>query len=306
MDVSLDSVARASVTGQRGWMNVVFRPGTKIVSLALAALTTTADVAQAQGSPFGDDIDISYLYAAVMGTGTYTIRGRRITMLRLPLAMTFREATETEWGYRVMLPIVFGYDDLTDVGSDIIESLLPDQLVTLTVLPGIETIHPIAPNWQLKPFAHLGGGQDFSLGETFAMTHLGVRTRAQFELTDEWDVLFGSAGRFAAEYQLESEDSTQFGVFEAGVEGRRELPFRIDGDAVDLGAYYVFQSFIPEWRIGQAPEFSQNARDLHEFGLSFGFKRRDRILGLPFHRFRVGFKKGGSFQGWTIGLDFPF
>ena len=48
-------------------MNVVFRPGTKIVSLALAALTTTADVAQAQGSPFGDDIDISYLYAAVMG-----------------------------------------------------------------------------------------------------------------------------------------------------------------------------------------------------------------------------------------------
>ena len=287
-------------------MSSVFRRGTKIVSLALAALATTAQAAQAQGSQFGDDIDVSYLYAAVMGTGTYTIKGRRITMLRLPLSMTFREATETQSGYRVQLPIVFGYDDLTNVGSDIIESLLPDQLVTLTALPGIETIHPIAPNWQLKPFAQLGGGRDFTFGETFAMTHLGVRTRAQFEVTDEWDVLLGTAARFAAEYQFDSEDSTSFGVFEAGVEGRRELPFRVDGDAVDLGAYYVLQSFVPEWRIGRAPELSQNARDLHEFGLSFGFKRRDQILGLPFHRFRIGFKKGGSFQGWTIGLDFPF
>ncbi|MEM9380429.1 MAG: hypothetical protein AAGB93_10820 [Planctomycetota bacterium] len=287
-------------------MSIVLRSGPKTVALVAAGLAALSGHADAQGTPFGDDLVVSYLYAAVMGTGTYTVRGRRITMFRLPLAMTLREPTESRFGYRVQLPVVLGYDDLTEVGSDLIESLLPDQLVTLTVLPGIETIHPIATNWNLKPFIQVGGGQDFSLGETFAMTHLGVRSRAQFELDESWDVLLGTSARWAAEHQFESDDTTSFGVFEFGVEGRCELPFSVDGDAVDVGAYYVLQSFVPEWRIGEAPGLDQNARDLHEFGLSFGFRRRDRILGLPVHRVRVGYKKGGSFQGWTIGTDFPF
>ena len=31
-----------------------------------------------------DDLEVSYIYAAVLGTGTYKIRGRRLTMFRLP------------------------------------------------------------------------------------------------------------------------------------------------------------------------------------------------------------------------------
>ena len=83
-----------------------------------------------------DDIFVSYIYAAVMDSGTYTINGRRITMLRIPFSWTLREPDAQNAGWKVLLPVVVGYDDLSSIDSPKIEDLLPDNLASLTVLPG--------------------------------------------------------------------------------------------------------------------------------------------------------------------------
>jgi len=94
-----------------------------------------------------DEVELSYIYAAVMGTGTYRIRDRRISMFRLPFSWRQHEPGPNRIGREWRLPLVVGYDDLSRVDSDWIQALLPDQLVTLTVLPGLELAFPVRPNW---------------------------------------------------------------------------------------------------------------------------------------------------------------
>lgn len=277
------------------------------LGLTLLAATSAAAQGGAGTSGFDPaDVEVSYLYAAIFGSGTYTIKNRRITMFRFPFAWNQKEVTATDHGLRWHFPVVIGYDDLSDVGSEWLEAILPDQLVTLTALPGVEFIEPITPQWQLKPFAQLGGGHDFTADESFAMTQLGVRSRTTLDLDDEWSFLLGSSLRWAAEYQFDSLDRTSFGVLDLGFEARRVAPFTLSGDVVDIGAYYIYQLFMPEWNINEAPDVKARNRDLHEFGLSIGFTDRERTFGLPLRRIRIGYKRGGNFHGVTIGADFPF
>lgn len=92
-----------------------------------------------------EDLEVSYIYAAILGTGTYQIKGRRLTMLRLPFRWSKKDAENTPSRLRWLLPVVLGYDDLDSVDSDIIDALLPNKLVTLTFLPGVEYRYPVSP-----------------------------------------------------------------------------------------------------------------------------------------------------------------
>jgi hypothetical protein len=266
----------------------------------LAAAVCAADL-----DPY-DLIEVSYIHAAILGTGTYTLNDRRITMLKMPFAWNQRPASAESVGWRWLAPTVLGYDDLSGVGSDIIESLLPDQLVTLSVMPGVEFIYPVNERWYLKPFVEIGGGRDFNQEETFFLTHLGLRTLAPFEFGENWQLLLGGALRWAGEYQVRSEDTNAFGIIDLGLDVRRNLPWKLFQQRLNMGAYYLYQHYLPEWRAGEADDWRNRAREVHEFGLSLGIPQGKKFFGFNVRRVRVGFKKGGKFQGWTFGTEFPF
>lgn len=253
-----------------------------------------------------EEVEVSYIYAAVLGTGTYKVNGRRVSMFRLPISWTQRAPAATSAGWRWHLPVAVGYDDLGSLGSDWIEALLPDQLVTLTVLPGFEYIKPLSPRWQIKPFLHMGGGRDFSAGETVLMTQFGVRSLALFRLREKWALRWGNTLSWAGEYQLHSEDHSGFGIFESGLDLRRDLPFELNGRSLDVGTYYVYQRFMPKWSTSRTPDQDQKAILLHEVGLSFGLKQPFKLLGIELQRVRFGIKRGDGVRGWTIGTEFPF
>lgn len=253
-----------------------------------------------------DLLDISYIHAAVLGTGSYQLKNRRVTMFRLPLSWEQRPATGQSVGWRWLLPVVLGYDELGQIDSDIIESLLPDQLVTLSVMPGLEFTYPVTENWFLKPFIEIGGGRDFTAKETFALTQFGVRSLWLAELSESWSLQWGNALRWAGEYQFDSKDSNGFGIIDSGLDLRRALPWRLFDQQLDLGAYYIYQRFLPEWSLGKSEDWEGSAVELHEFGLSLGVQHGRKILGIRVKRIRLGYKKGGKLQGWTIGTEFPF
>jgi hypothetical protein len=253
-----------------------------------------------------DEIKVSYLYAAIMDSGTYEIRGRRITMFRIPFSYTQLEATNQSAGWKWLLPVTAGYDDLGDVDSDLIRSLLPNQLVTLTILPGFEYIYPVTPNWQLKPFLQLGGGRDFSIDETILMGQLGIRSLTLFEVGDDWELRWGNALRWAAEKQVHTEDRWGFGVFDTGLDLRRDTSMQLFGEPLNIGTYYIYQHMMPRWNSSRAPDRNENSVDLHEIGLSLGLNQQQHVLSIPVQRLRLGYKRGGGFKGWTIGTEFPF
>lgn len=269
----------------------------------LSSLLVIGGTAQAEE---GDLLDISYIHAAVMGTGTYSLKGRRVTLFRLPLSWNQRPATPGSVGWRWLFPVVPGYDDLGGVDSDIIEALLPDKLVTLSVMPGVEFVYPVNEKWYVKPFVEVGGGRDFSAEETFFLTQLGVRSLNLFDLSDRWSLRWGNALRWAAEYQVHSQDHSSFGIFDTGLDLRRNLPWKLFDQRLDVGAYYIYQRFLPRWTLGEADDWTGRAVELHEFGLSLGVEHGRKILGIAVKRVRIGYKKGGKLQGWTIGTEFPF
>ena len=278
------------------------------IGVLTGCLLTLASIkVSAQPAVLSDeDLEVSYIYAAVLGTGTYQIKGRRITMFRLPFSWTQRQTTKETSGWKWLFPTVLGYDDLSNVDSDWIDALLPDQLVTLTALPGIEYIYPVSAYWHVKPFIQLGAGRDFTSDETIAMTQFGIRSLGLFQFTNDWELRWGIALRWAGEYQFNSNDRNNLGIFDTGLDIRRNTPFTLLEKRVDMGAYYIFQRYVPEWRLSDAPDNKQEAVRVHEIGASVGLKHPHKFLGIPFQRVRVGYKDGDNIRGWTFGTEFPF
>lgn len=249
--------------------------------------------------------DVSYIYSAVMGTGTYKVEDRRISMLSVPFAWTQREMTNHVAGVKWHLPVVVGYDALNY--SDWIDRFLDDELVTLTVLPGIEVKQALTEYWVFKPFTHVGVGYDFTRNETILMGILGIRGLGTWAYKDDSELRLGMSYRYAAEYQLRSERFTGFSLAEAGVDYRRDTNFHVLSHETNVGTYYRAQLFLPRWRIDNFSEDGQTEIVwLHEIGVSVGLRRPWKKYGLSVSRVRTGFQFGHGVRGWTFGTEFPF
>ena len=272
--------------------------------LACILLMAAGVFAQSNDDLDAEDVDVSYIYAAVMGTGTYEINGRRITMLKLPLSYTAQEMTTDQPGLVWNLPVSLGYDAVTD--QDRFGDLIDKDLVTLTALPGIEYNLPLDRTWRLKPMASLGLGHDFVADENIWMGVLGLSALAKWQLPENWELRWGGGFRVAGEYQDKSHHRTSFGLLETGVDARWDTPLVLGNRVVNTGAYYIFKYYIPEWDIDRLRPRESDVGVLNELGLSAGLKRSIKILGVSFARVRIGYNWGSGVEGWTFGTEFPF
>lgn len=278
----------------------------KLAGLLMLSCLLLCAQARAQQSVDEEDlVEVSYIYAAIMGSGTFKINGRRVTTLNIPFYFTQREMTQEQAGIVWHAPVVLGYDAVSE--HDWLGELLDDDLMTLSLLPGVEYQMQIDDTWAIKPFAHLGVTQDFSSGETIIMGTLGVRALGTFIREDGWEIRWGNAVRLAAEYQLDSHHRTSFGMWETGLDIRRDTPFLLAERRVDGGVYYRYQHFVPEWDIDRLRPRESDLGSVHEVGISMGLKRPFEIMRIDFDRVRVGYNWGsGSLRGWSVGTEFPF
>ena len=276
-----------------------------VIFLLVSAASFSCLVARGQEQADFDreDVDVSYIYAAIMGSGTYKIKDRRITMLRFPFSFTQQHLTEEKPGLKWYAPVVVGYDAV-EVG-DRRARVFDDELVTLSVLPGFEYQWPLDETWAIKPFGHLGVTRDFTLDETVLMSVLGVRLLGTWHRGDRTEIRWGAALRLGAEHQLDSDVQNEFSLWETCVDFRRKIGLRFLEREVNAGVYYRLQYFFPDWSLAEPPIRGRKVDTLHELGLSIGLKTPRKILGFSFSRVRVGYKRGDGFEGWTFGTEFP-
>lgn len=275
-----------------------------LIGCAVLHLAALQVVAQTEEDII-DALSVSYIYAAVMGTGTYKIEDRRISMLRVPFVYTQQQQSLEQVGIRWHMPVVIGYDALNY--EDWLDRLLEDDLVTLSVLPGIEVQQAYSENWVFKPFGNLGVGYDFSRNETILMGILGIRMLGTWIYDDASELRLGTSARYAAEYQIQSSNFTQFTMFEAGIDYRRDTHLKVFSKNTNAGVYYRAQLFLPEWELNDLPSGGESDLALaHEIGVSIGLQKKRKFLGMSYSRVRMGFKFGEHVRGWTFGTEFPF
>lgn len=280
-------------------------PGAQTASaLGLLVILSIAKVAAQPIDQFDEDeFNVSYSYAAVMGTGTYKIHGRRITMLRIPIAFTQRPMTREKFGMKWYVPVTIGYDQVDD--NTWLENIFDEELVTLTAMPAFEAQLPLNDIWTLKPFGKIGGTYDFTREEFIVLGVVGLRTRATWPMNGRSQFIWGGGLQLSGEHQFETDASHGFSILETGVDYRRDTGFQILERKVNVGVYYHFQHYTPVWDLAETPVRDSEIKDLHEIGFSIGLKRPRKLFGISIERFRLGYKSGTGFEGWSFGTDFP-
>lgn len=272
--------------------------------LGLAITWSTCVRSQDEPAFDPDDFRVSYIYAAIMGTGTYKIDGRRITMLRMPFKLTRREVDENRPGLTWTLPVGIGYDAVTD--NNWLERIFDEDLVTLSVMPGFEMQIPLNEIWTLKPIGNFGVTQDFTDGETILMGVAGTKALGTWQYPRGHELRWGLGLRLAGEYQLDDDVTEGFIILETGLDYRRDTAFELLDRRIRAGMYVRYQRFIPVWDVTSTPIGDSEIHSLAELGLSVGLNNPFKIMGISFEQVRVGYQQGDGFTGWTLSSKFPF
>src|SRR5262249_44603421 len=133
--------------------------------------------------------EFNYAFATQIGSGIYDISGRTLQVYSLPLSVTFRRSEESHAGWRFIFPMTFGFIDFNQ--QDILESGLPENARTVSLVPGVEFLGPVQPDWLLKPFVQAGYVWDRS-GDADAATYsAGLRSRLDFK-AGGFDLVLGN------------------------------------------------------------------------------------------------------------------
>ena len=110
-------------------------PNSKCSSTALLVLLTCCGSVTCRAAEDGVNLP-NYAFAAYLGNGLYSTSGRSVQVYNLPLAFTLLPVEDHSFGLRVKIPVSVGLFDFKAV--DIIESGLPDDVETVSVVPGLE------------------------------------------------------------------------------------------------------------------------------------------------------------------------
>jgi hypothetical protein len=269
-----------------------------------------ADNTYSQGTEVRDvkleDVDLSYIYPVVLGSGVYRIDGRQLSMLTLPVSVTRSrlEEGDTEFGVKWYFPVTVGYDAIE--GFDWLGDGLDETLATLSAMPGVQISIPLADNWIVRPFGQFGLGHDFVAHENYALAVIGTRLLGTWELDENWDLRWGVSYRLAGETQFKSGRQTSFAMAETGVDLRRDTALTIADERINAGVYYRLQSYFPEWTVGRFRTDRSEINEVHEVGVSVGLVKPRKAFGFTFRRIRLGIQRGSGFKGFTVGTEFPF
>ncbi len=97
---------------------------------------------------------VNYAYATQLGSGVYDISGRTLQIYRLPFGYTLTQPSGNRPGVRLTLPLTIGIVDFEP--RDVIDTGLPENLDTVSFVPGIELNIELTPQRRLLPYAEVG------------------------------------------------------------------------------------------------------------------------------------------------------
>ena len=185
-----------------------------LLLVALAAVAGLPAYGQTRAVQDRQDL-INWYYAATFGTGVYTAGDRTVAAIQLPISRVLRPVGEGRYGLQLKIPVTLGFYNYTF--DDSLSGEFPDQVSTVSVMPGLEWEMPLSRRWTLKPYFSAGLGQELSGRESALIYDFGIKSR--FLLGEDKGVEFSLVNSLtAAGYRPRGGPAQPFGVLAIGLD----------------------------------------------------------------------------------------
>jgi len=246
---------------------------------------------------------VHFAFGTQLGSGVYVISGRTVQIYRLPFGYQLREPGPDSVGVRLTLPVTIGFIGFKPV--DVIDTGLPQNLDSLSVVPGLEFDVPITSRWRILPFAEAGVARDRT--SEFDERVFAVGLRSRFDLggdASRW-TLFNELVHVGVDLAQtdQTDDFTRFrtGLTSQGPLGRPVGRYQPDVLWYALHEWYVDAPGGPV----NGEEGSGSAWQL-ELGFTFGTTETDRVWRIPLPRVGFGYRFGGNLGVFRLVFGSPF
>jgi hypothetical protein len=243
---------------------------------------------------------VHWAYSAYFGTGVYQIGDfATVGVVRLAPRWTFRESAIDDDGKRTLgwhfrLPVAIGYHnfDFRDIG----EIVDLNNVVTVSVIPGIEMDIPVTRRWTLRPLLYMGWGTVTDSSDSAWSYWTGIKSRYRWNTGKlEWNLL--NAISYVGFNPNEDNKSSGMVPIMAGFEWA--YPFtdwKMDNTPLELNWHVAYTSFQND--LDLPPFLDQGAEhvlDLWQVGVALG-KHGKKFEFWKFKWDRVGlaFEQGGN------------
>jgi hypothetical protein len=264
---------------------------TVLIFLALALACESEALAQAEEED--PSSRLNYAFAVYLGSGIYNVDGRTIQIYRIPVSYTIRQIEDRAWGLRIRAPLTFGFYDFKP--SDVIDTGLPDDIGTISLVPEFQVPVRIRENWWLTPVAGFGAGKDMSGGELSYIYLGGLKSLAQFPRPERkyslWNELMYIGHTVSGE-----ENDEDFAMLETGLDIRWPIRLTFRGQPTDLSLFLAnYLYFEPsEYFLSEDRSFEVGAQ--YEIGMTFGTVERYKLWRIPLPRIGLSYRFGDGVQ----------
>ena len=274
-----------------------------ILLLTLATAGGQVRAQQTRGVEIPEDTGnlVHFSYATLLGTGIYRLDDRTVTIFRIPLGWSIREAAPDKFGIDFKLPVAIGFYDF-----DVLEDLVPigDQLSTISVAPGLELNFLLGERWQLKPAVYTGLGYDMSNGE--AAWIYGGAVSALYSIPLDYPKMnFGTAVLMSG-YVPDDGESDFITRWSMGVDSLFLTSLEVWDRRVFLGGHVIGYYYLDQVQFQTIAEGPIEINAELEFGLFLGTEPAPKIFGIEVNRLGVGYRFSKEGDALVFFAGFPF
>jgi hypothetical protein len=248
-----------------------------------------------------EDIDggnVHWAYAAYFGTGTYELGdSNKVTVLRPTSRWTYRDSELREdgsrtLGWRFRFPVAVG---LHKFDFDDLDGLIdPDNVGSVSAIPGIEMDIPVTQRWMLRPSANVGWGTLTDGSESAWSYWATLRSRYTWNTGKlEW-ALLNSIGYVG--YTPDDDKSENMFPLMAGLEFAYPFStFKLGKDPLKLNWHIAYTNFQNDMDIVVQRQDIARVSDKWQVGLALG-KQGKKIELWKFRLDRIGltYERGGN------------
>jgi hypothetical protein len=248
----------------------------------------------------------NWYYATSFGTGVYTFNNTTVTAIALPFYYTMREVDDTNWGWKLTLPVTaaVGNFNLSDPDFGQINKI---QLSAMSIMPGAEMEIPLYPHWHLSLFANAGRALEFDTKVSAVIYQAGVSTHYKVPRLSDPDVEVGAKYIYAG-YTAAGADNTPVSLVSIGIASSIPLFWTVsEGRQTRLGLQIVATDYISDIvfdlpHVGYTVIHGELAT-----GLTLGVRPALNILGAKLDRIGLSYVVGtDNLRGIRLVTVFPF
>lgn len=251
-----------------------------------------------------EEIDrANYAFAAYLGSGIYTASDGAVQVYSVPLSWTLRSPAERRPGIKLKFPVTLGFYDFKAL--DITEGKLPDDVATISIIPGAEFLFPVRENWSLTPYADLGFGWDFSRGEQTWIWSAGVESQASFS-KGQTETTLGNNLQYAAYTVPGEDDRGNFLVLETGLDLQRPIRMTSKGHSSQFSLYLMNQAYFNELEIFRYRDNILGVQLQYEVGVTWIPDKAFNLWLLDIPRIGLGYRFGDGLAAFRLVLGMPF